>query len=98
MIHSLPSFAASLKHYAQDSVQVGDRILVMSGEHTGIISRIREIHDNLMNVVTQIPKQHSGLIVHVSMRDIILYFLKGDHVKIPWLDHFGMVITVDCNK
>lgn len=48
-----------------------------------------------MNVVTQIPKQHSGLIVCVSMRDIIPYFLEGDHVKIRWLDRFGMVIAVD---
>ncbi len=94
-IHSLPSFAASLKHYAQDSVQVGDRILVMSGEHAGVISRIREIHNEVVNVVTQIPEPHSGLIVCVSMRGIILYFLEGDHVKIPWLDRFGMVIAVD---
>ncbi len=54
----------------------------MSGEHASVISRIGEIHDDLINVVTQIPKQHSGLIICVSMRDIIPYFLKGDHVKI----------------
>lgn len=36
-IRSLPSFAASLKRYAQNSVQVGDRILIMSGEHAGVI-------------------------------------------------------------
>ena len=94
-IRSLPSFAASLKRYAQDSVQVGDRILVVSGEHAGVIGRIGEIHDEVVNVVTQIPERHSGLIICVSMRGIIPYFLEGDHVKIPWLDRFGMVIAVD---
>ena len=70
----------------------------MSGEHASVISRIGEIHHDVVNVVTQIPKQHSGLIVCVSMCDIILYFLEGDHVKIRWLDHFGMVIAVDHNE
>ena len=70
----------------------------MSGEHTGVISQIREIHNDLVNVVTQIPEQHSGLIICVSMCNIIPYFLKGDHVKIPWLDRFGMVIAVDRDK
>ena len=97
-IHSLPSFAASLKHYAQDSVQVGDRTLVMLGEHASVIGWIREIYNDLINIITQIPEQHSSLIIRVSMRDIIPYFLKGNHVKIPWLDRFGMVIAVDCNK
>ena len=70
----------------------------MSGEHAGVISQIGEIHNDLVNIVTQISEQHSGLIVYVSMRNIIPYFLKGDHVKIPWLDHFGMVIAVDCDE
>jgi hypothetical protein len=29
------------------------------------------------------------------MRDIIPYFIEGDHVKIRWLDRVGMVLTVD---
>jgi transcription elongation factor len=98
MIHSLPSFATSLKCYAQNLVQVGDRILVMLGEHTRVIGQIREIHDEVVNVITKIPEWHSGLIICVSMHGIIPYFLEGDHVKIPWLDHFGMVITVDHDK
>lgn len=97
-IRNLPSFAASLKRYAQDSVRAGDRILIMSGGHAGLIGRIAEIHHEVVNVVTQIPEQHSGLIVCVSMRDIIPYFLEGDHVKIRWLDRFGMVIAVDSDE
>jgi transcription elongation factor len=94
---ALPAFAASIKHFAQDSIQVDDRIQKESGEHTGIISQIRDICANVADIIIQIPKQHSGLIVCVSLRDLISYFVAGDHVKIHWLDQFGMVIAVDHN-
>jgi transcription elongation factor SPT5 len=94
-IRTLPAFAASLQHFAQDSIQVGDRILVVSGEHNGIIGRIRDIRDDVADVVTQIPEKHSGLIICVTLRDLIPYFLAGDYVKIHWLSHCGLIIAVE---
>jgi hypothetical protein len=92
---TLPDFATALKHFAQDSLHAGNRILVVSGEHAGIVGHIREVRHNVADVVTQVPEQHSGLIICVSLREVIPYFLAGDHVKIHHLDCFGMVITVD---
>ena len=94
-IRTIPAFAVTLKHFAQDLIQVGDRVLVASGEHAGIIGRAEDIRDNLADVVTQIPEQHSGLMISAALRDLTPYFLAGDHVKIHWLNYFGIVIAVD---
>jgi hypothetical protein len=94
-LRTLPDFATALKNFAQDSLHVGNRVLVVSGEHTGIVGHIRELHDHVADVVTQIPEQHSGLIICISLRELIPYFLAGDHVKMHHLDCFGMVITAD---
>jgi len=94
-VQTLPAFPTSLQHFAQDSIQVDNRILVISGEHSGIIGRIRDVRNNVMDVVTQIPEKHSGLIICVTLRDLIPHFLAGDHVKTNWLDHFGLVIAIE---
>ncbi|KAI9432811.1 hypothetical protein F5148DRAFT_1154969, partial [Russula earlei] len=94
-VRGLPAFAASLRRFAQDSVQIGNRILVISGEYAGIIGRIGDIQNNVADVVTQIPEQDSGLIISITLQELVPYFLAGDYVKIHWLDCFGMVITVD---
>ncbi|KAI9456798.1 hypothetical protein F5148DRAFT_1287866 [Russula earlei] len=39
--------------------------------------------------------QDSGLIISITLWELVPYFLAGDYVKIHWLDCFGMVITVD---
>jgi hypothetical protein len=95
MIRSHSPFHLCLKHFAQDSTQVGDRILVVSGEHAGIIGRTESIQDHIADVVTESPEQHSGLIIRVTLRDLIPHFLPGDNVKDRWSDSFGMVTTVD---
>ncbi|KAI9437392.1 hypothetical protein F5148DRAFT_1154378 [Russula earlei] len=94
-VQGLPAFAASLRCFAQDSVQIGNRILVISGKYAGIIGQIRDIQNNVADVVTQIPKQDSGLIISITLWELVPYFLAGDYVKIHWLDCFGMVITMD---
>ncbi|KAI9431447.1 hypothetical protein F5148DRAFT_1155098 [Russula earlei] len=78
-----------------DSVQIGNRILVILGEYAGIIGRIRDIQNNVADIVTQIPEQDSGLIISITLWELVPYFLAGDYVKIHWLDCFGMVITMD---
>ncbi|KAH9033428.1 hypothetical protein EDB85DRAFT_2145022 [Lactarius pseudohatsudake] len=70
---------------AMDSTQVGDRMLVVSGEYAGIIGRTKRIQDNVADVVTQSPEQHSRLIIRVALRDLIPYFLPGDN-KVTFLD------------
>jgi len=79
----------------QDSTQVGDRVLVVSGEYAGIVGHTESIQDNVADMVTQSPEQHSGLIIHVSLRDLIPYFLPGDSIKDRWSDSFGMVVAID---
>ncbi|KAH9013458.1 hypothetical protein EDB85DRAFT_2158192 [Lactarius pseudohatsudake] len=95
MVRSHPPFYPCLKRFVQDSTQVGDRILVVSGEYAGIIGRTKRIQDNVADVVTQSPEQHSGLIIRVALRDLIPYFLPGDNVKNRWTDSFGMVVAID---
>ena len=94
-IRTHPPFLPCLKRFVQDSTQVGDRILVVSGEHAGIIGRTERIHDNIADVATQSPEQHSGLIICVALRDIIPYFVPGDHIKERWSDRRGIVGTAD---
>lgn len=88
-------FNACVKRFAQDSTQVGDRILVVSGEHAGIIGRIERIHDNVADVVAQSPEEHLELVVRIVLRDLMPHFLAGDHVKDRWSDHTGIVVAVD---
>ncbi|KAH9021944.1 hypothetical protein EDB85DRAFT_2152037 [Lactarius pseudohatsudake] len=85
MVRSHPPFYPCLKRFVQDSTQVGDRMLVVSGEYAGIIGRTKRIQDNVADVVTQSPEQHSGLIIRVALRDLIPYFLPGDN-KVTFLD------------
>lgn len=92
-----PLFDACVKRFAQDSTQVGDRILVVSGEHAGIIGCIERIHDNVADVVTQSPEEHSGLVIGVVLRDLMPHFLAGDHVKDRWSDRAGIVLAIDNN-
>ena len=95
VIRDHPAFYPRLRRFVQDSTQVGDRILVISGEQTGIVGRIETIEDYIADVVTESPEQHSGLIIRVALRDLIPHFLPGDNVKDRWSDSFGMVITID---
>ncbi|KAI9430618.1 hypothetical protein H4582DRAFT_2063633 [Lactarius indigo] len=95
MVRSHPPFYPCLKRFVQDSTQVGDRMLVTSGEYVGIIGRTERIQDNVADVVTQSPEQHSGLIIRVALRDLIPHFLPGDSVKSRWSDSFGMVVAID---
>ncbi|KAH9047109.1 hypothetical protein EDB84DRAFT_1435148, partial [Lactarius hengduanensis] len=95
MVRSHPPFYPCLKRFVQDSTQVGDRMLVVSGEYAGIIGRTERIQDNVADVVTQSPEQHSGLIIRVALRDLIPYFLPGDNVKNRWSNSFGMVVAID---
>jgi transcription elongation factor SPT5 len=88
-------FGACVKRFAQDSTQVGDRILVVSGEHAGIIGRVERIHDNVADVVTQSPEEHSELVIRIVLRDLMPHFLAGDHVKDRWSDRVGIVVAVD---
>jgi transcription elongation factor SPT5 len=97
MLRTDPLFNACVKRFAQDSTQVGDRILVVSGEHAGIIGRVESIHDNLADVVTQSPEEHSGLVICIALRELIPHFLVGDHVKDRWSDRVGIVYVVDNN-
>lgn len=94
-IRTAPAFAATLKRFAQDSVRIGDRIFVTSGEHAGIIGRIGDIQDTVADIETQLPEQHAGLLICIALCNLIPYFLEGDHVKMRWSDRFGMVIAVD---
>lgn len=96
-IASLPTFSTTLMHFTQDLLRVGDRVLVLSGEHVGIIGHIGELHDNVADVISQIPERDSGLVISITLRDLIPYFMAGDHVKMHNSDSFGMVIAVDHN-
>ena len=95
MLRTNPLFDACIKRFTQDSTQVGDRILVVSGEHAGIIGCIERIHDNVADVITQSPEEHSGLVIGITLRDLLPHFLAGDHVKDRWSGRFGIVVAVD---
>ena len=97
MLRTEPLFDACVKRFAQDSTQVGDRILVVSGEHGGIIGRIERIYDNIADVVTQSPEEHSGLVISIVLRNLMPHFLAGDHVKDRSSDRVGIVVAVDDN-
>ena len=76
-------------------MQVGDRVLVMSGEQTGVVSCTIVIQGHIMDVVTKIPEHDSGLVIHVALHDLIPHFLPGDNVKDHWSHSFSMVVTID---
>ena len=95
MLQADPLFAPCVKHFAQESTQVGDRIQVVSNGSTGIIGCTKSIHDGVMEVVTQSPKQHLRLTITVALCDLMPHFQTGDHVKDCWSDRIGIVITID---
>lgn len=95
MIRSHPLFYPCLKRFVQDSTQVGDRVLVVSGEYAGVIGRAEKIQDGVADVVTHAPEQHPGLTICVALRDLIPHVLPGDNVKGRWSNSFGMVVAVD---
>jgi len=95
MLRTETLFDACIKRFAQDSTQVGDRILVVSGEQAGIVGLVERIQDNVADVVAQGPKEHSGLVIGVVLRDLMPHFLVGDHVKDRWSDRVGIVLAVD---
>lgn len=94
-IRSHPAFDFCLRRFVQDSTQVGDRVLVVSGEQTGVVGRTEAIQDHIADVVTEIPEHDSGLVIRVALRDLIPHYLPGDNVKDRWSHSFGMVVTVD---
>ncbi len=53
IMRSHPPFYPCLKCFAQDSTQVGDRVLVVSGEYASIVSHTESIQDNVADMVTQ---------------------------------------------
>jgi len=95
MLRTDPLFDPCVKRFAQDSTQVGDRILVVSGEQAGIIGRVERIHDNVAGVITQSKEEHSGLVIDIVLRDLVPHFFAGDHVKDRWSDRVGIVVAVD---
>ena len=95
MLRTDPLFDPCVKRFAQDSTQVGDRILVVSGEQAGIIGRVERIHDNVAGVITQSKEEHSGLVIDIVLRDLVPHFFAGDHVKDHWSDRVGIVVAVD---
>ncbi|KAH9984228.1 hypothetical protein BJV77DRAFT_966311 [Russula vinacea] len=95
MLQADPPFAPCVKHFTQESTQVGDRIQVVSSGSTGIIGCTKSIHDGVMEVVTQSPKQHLRLTITVALCDLMPHFQTGDHVKDHWSDRIGIVITID---
>ena len=95
VLRSHPRFALCVKRFAQESTQVGDRILVVLGEYAGIIGRIERIHNGVADVVTQSPEEHSGLVISINLHELMPHFLAGDHVKDRWSDRVGIVVAVD---
>jgi transcription elongation factor len=73
---------------------------VVSGEQTGIAGRVERIHDNVADVVTQSPEEHSGMVIRIVLHDLMPHFLAGDNVKDRWSDHVGIVVAVhnNCKK
>jgi hypothetical protein len=65
------------------------------GEQAGIIGRIERIHNDVADVVAQSPEEHSGMVFGVALRELMLHFLAGDHVKDRWSDRAVIVVTVD---
>jgi transcription elongation factor len=74
--------------------------MVVSGEQTGIVGRVERIHDNVADVVAQSPEEHSGMVIHIALHDLMPHFLAGDNVKDRWSDRVGIVVAVDndCKK
>ena len=97
MLRTDPHFDACVKCFTQESTQVGDRILVISGEHAGIIGHVERICSNVADVVTQSPEEHLGLVIGIELRDLMSHFLAGDHVRDRWTDRTGIVVAVDNN-
>jgi len=94
-IQNHPAFTKCLRWFVQDSVHVGDRVLIVLGEHASIISQISNIRDDVTDVVIQNPKPDLSLMIVVALCHLIPHFLAEDHIKDRWSDCFGMVITAD---
>lgn len=94
-IRNHSAFASCLKRFAQDSVHVGDRVLVVSGEHAGIVGQIGDIRNDVADIAPQSHELDNGLTISVTLRHLIPHFIAGDHVKDYWSGCFGMVVTVD---
>ncbi|KAF8267702.1 hypothetical protein EI94DRAFT_1801345 [Lactarius quietus] len=77
-----------------DSIKVGQRVKVLSGEQQGIVGHPKDISNGVATVVLQTDNQDTPPLL-ISLRELTLVYLPGDHVKSRYFDSKGIVSSVD---
>jgi hypothetical protein len=92
-VYNLPTFGPVIRHFAQDSIKVGQRVRVVSGDLRGLKGHPVDIEDGVAAVEQQSGGDTPPLLIPI--RSLSLAYEPGDHVKHRWTDSSGMVVSVD---
>lgn len=86
------SFAPVLRRIAQDSIKVGQRVAVISGEQCGLVGYPIDINNGEATVVQRTGDDTPLL---TPLRCLLPAYEPGDHVKHRWMHSRGIVVSVD---
>jgi hypothetical protein len=88
-----PSFAALIRHFAQDSIKVDQRVRVVTGEQQGLVGYPCDIDNGVAAIVQQSGEESPPILV--PLRSLLPVYDTGDHVKHRWEESHGIVVNVD---
>lgn len=78
--------------YAQDTIKAGQRVKVIAGELQGLVGYPTAVSDG----VAIVPQTNGDLPpLSISVRDLTLEFLPGDHVQHHYVDCRGILSSVN---
>ena len=91
-ISKLPFFDSMTRRYAQDSINIGQRVQVISEELSGLVGHAIDIIDGVAAV--QLNDDNMPLL-QVPLGSLLPAYELGDHVKHAWSDTCGIVMSIE---
>ena len=91
-ISSFPFYSSVRMRYAQDTIKVGQRVKVVSGEQQGLVGHTIDISDGTANVILQTDDIAPP--ISISLCALAPLYTPGDHIKYRCLNTQGIVSVV----
>ena len=88
-----PFFSAMTRQSAQESIKVGQRVRVISGEQQGWVGYPVDITDGIAVLVRN--TDDNTPLLQTPLTCLLPAYRLGDHVKFRWGDSHGIVTSVD---
>ena len=87
-----PFFSTMTRQCAQESIKVGQRVRVISGEQQGWVGYPVNITNGIAVFVQNTDVTPD---LQIPLKCLLPAYRPGDHVKFRWADSHGIVTTVD---